>query len=119
MSDTPRTDAAQREVDVAFVSFDGLVSEPQMFVDPDFARKLEREIADLQKYYDILLEDRSVLQLDFDKERMSKNAMRAVLEKWIDEYNRSSQELSEIGHTDFCPTVSMVTQARAVLAEMP
>jgi hypothetical protein len=48
MSNTPRTDAAQREVDVAYVSADGLASAPEMLVDPDFARTLERDNAALR-----------------------------------------------------------------------
>ncbi len=48
MSDTPRTDAAVREVDVAFVGHWGLASEPQEFVPPEFARELERENAALE-----------------------------------------------------------------------
>lgn len=49
MSDTPRTDAAIREVDVAFVGHWGLSSEPQEFVAPEFARELERENAALRE----------------------------------------------------------------------
>lgn len=49
MSDTPRTDAAVREVDVAFVGHWGLASEPQEFVPPEFARELERENAELRE----------------------------------------------------------------------
>ena len=48
MSDTPQTDAAVREVDVAFVGHWGLASEPQEFVPPEFARELERENAALR-----------------------------------------------------------------------
>ena len=43
MSDTPRTDAAIFAVDVAFVSHDGLASEPKEVVEPEFARQLEHE----------------------------------------------------------------------------
>ncbi len=43
MSDTPRTDAAVRDVDVAFVGHWGLSSEPQEFVSPEFTRELERD----------------------------------------------------------------------------
>jgi len=49
MSDTPRTDAEVFAVDVAFVSHDGLASEPKNVVEPDFARQLERENAALRK----------------------------------------------------------------------
>lgn len=49
MSDTPKTDAAVFTVDVAFVSHDGLASEPEEVVEPDFARQLERENAELRK----------------------------------------------------------------------
>lgn len=48
MSDTPKTDAAVFTVDVAFVSHDGLASEPEEVVEPDFARQLERENAALR-----------------------------------------------------------------------
>lgn len=48
MSDTPRTDAAVRDVDVAFVGHWGLSSEPQEFVSPEFTRELERENAALR-----------------------------------------------------------------------
>lgn len=48
MSNTPRTDAAVFTVDVAFVSHDGLASEPKNVVEPDFARLLERENAVLR-----------------------------------------------------------------------
>lgn len=37
-----------KEVDVAFVSYDGLASSPEKFVEPDFARQLERENAALR-----------------------------------------------------------------------
>ena len=43
MSDTPRTDAEVFAVDVAFVSHDGLATEPKNVIEPDFARELERE----------------------------------------------------------------------------
>ena len=49
MSDTPRTDAAVRDVDVAFVGHWGLSSEPQEFVSPEFTRELERENAALRR----------------------------------------------------------------------
>lgn len=49
MSDTPKTDAAVFTVDVAFVSHDGLASEPEEVVEPDFARQLERENAALRE----------------------------------------------------------------------
>jgi len=48
VSDTPRTDAAVRDVDVAFVGHWGLSSEPQEFVSPEFTRELERENAALR-----------------------------------------------------------------------
>jgi len=44
VSDTPRTDAAIKVIDVAFVSYDGLSSAPEEHIDPAFARKLEREL---------------------------------------------------------------------------
>ncbi len=47
MSATPRTDAAIEEVDVAYVSFEGLASSPRKVVDVEFARELERENAEL------------------------------------------------------------------------
>ena len=43
MSDTPRTDAEVFAVDVAFVSHDGLASEPKNVIEPEFARQLERD----------------------------------------------------------------------------
>jgi hypothetical protein len=49
VSDTPRTDAAVRDVDVAFVGHWGLSSEPQEFVSPEFTRELERENAALRE----------------------------------------------------------------------
>lgn len=52
MTDTPRTDAALLTVDVAFASFDGLVSETKEVIEPDFARQLERENAELRKALD-------------------------------------------------------------------
>lgn len=51
MSDTPRTDAEVFAVDVAFVSHDGLASEPKNVVEPDFARQLERENAALREAF--------------------------------------------------------------------
>ena len=48
MSDTPRTDAEVFAVDVAFVSHDGLASEPKNVIEPEFARQLERENAALR-----------------------------------------------------------------------
>lgn len=49
MNDTPRTDAAIKIIDVAFDSYDGLASSPGMYVEPDFARELERENNELRK----------------------------------------------------------------------
>lgn len=43
MSDTPRTDAAEKDVQVAYIGMDGLSSCPEKFVEPEFARDLERE----------------------------------------------------------------------------
>jgi len=54
VSDTPRTDAAVRDVDVAFVGHWGLSSEPQEFVSPEFTRELERENAELREDKEIL-----------------------------------------------------------------
>lgn len=82
MSDTPRTDAAVREVDVAFVGHWGLASEPQEFVPPEFARELERENAalraDAERYrwikrdnigvHDVLELFMSYINCDLDKE---------------------------------------------------
>lgn len=48
-TDTPKTDAAIVNVDVAYVSLDGLSSSPQEYVEVDFARELERENAKLRK----------------------------------------------------------------------
>jgi hypothetical protein len=45
---TPRTDAAIKEVDVAFDGADGLSSSPEKFIDPDFARMLEKENAEFR-----------------------------------------------------------------------
>ena len=47
MSNTPRTDAATVEVDVAFIGHDGLSSSPQRYVEVEFAQQLERELAAL------------------------------------------------------------------------
>lgn len=49
-TDTPRTDAEIREVDVAYEGFDGLSSFPEQYVSLDFARELEREIAALREW---------------------------------------------------------------------
>ena len=47
-SETPRTEAALKNVDVAFVGYDGLSSCPEAYVEPDFAREMERENAKLR-----------------------------------------------------------------------
>lgn len=49
MSTTPRTDAAIVEVDVAFVGLEGLSSSPEKYIEADFARQLERELAEAKK----------------------------------------------------------------------
>lgn len=46
---TPLTDAAIKTIDVAFDGYDGLSSSPEQWVDPDFARDLERKLAAAQK----------------------------------------------------------------------
>lgn len=53
MSETPRTDAAIETVDVSFLGFDGVSSSPEHYVNPEFARQLERElVAEQQKNLD-------------------------------------------------------------------
>lgn len=76
MSDTPKTDAAVFTVDVAFVSHDGLASEPKEVVEPDFARQLERENAALRK----TLADADVL---YQYGRDDGRREWAVVETWI------------------------------------
>jgi hypothetical protein len=46
MSTTPRTDAAIKDVDVAFLGYDGLSSAPEPYVEVDFARQLETELTE-------------------------------------------------------------------------
>lgn len=50
-SETPRTDAAIENIDVAFVGSDGLSSSPEPFVNVEFSRQLERELNEAKKMY--------------------------------------------------------------------
>lgn len=97
MSDTPRTDAAVREVDVAFVGHWGLSSEPQEFVSPEFTRELERENAELRadkERLDFLqrvaeeggfqcfgIEDSALLDFEFsNRENETSDSVRAAID---------------------------------------
>lgn len=67
---TPETDAAIKTVDVAFVGYDGLSSSPEEYVEPDFARKLERQRdearrdADLMRPFDETQVDKIIAERD-------------------------------------------------------
>lgn len=88
MSDTPRTDAAVRDVDVAFVGHWGLSSEPQEFVSPEFTRELERELATerekAERYRLVTLKQDA--ELAARKEELAQ--MRSVINEMADRFGR-------------------------------
>lgn len=93
MSDTPRTDAAVREVDVAFVGHWGLASEPQEFVPPEFARELERENAELRENKKRLLDAIDAVLCDPEGQACfgGTDADRAVIQDAIDAARKGGQ----------------------------
>ena len=88
MSDTPRTDANILAIDVAFVSFDGLASEPKEVIEPDFARELERELATerekAERYRLVTLKQDA--ELAARKEELAQ--MRSVINEMADRFGR-------------------------------